>query len=53
MGVYGAALVLSYLCSDYKEDALWGAVNGWYMGFMPREKHRHQIAAVPIDVSYG
>ncbi len=36
MGVYGAALVLSYLCSDYKEDALWGAVNGWYMGFMPQ-----------------
>lgn len=36
MGVYGAALILSYLCSDYKGDALWGAVNGWYMGFMPQ-----------------
>lgn len=30
---YGYCLVvmLSYLCSDYKEDALWGA-EGWYMG---------------------
>ena len=31
--VYGYCLVvmLSYLCSPYKEDALWGA-EGWYMG---------------------
>ena len=28
---YGAAAVISYLCSDYKETALWGA-DGWYMG---------------------
>lgn len=33
--VYGYCLtvMLSYLCSDYKEDALWG-VQGWYMGVM-------------------
>lgn len=31
--VYGYALtvMLSYLCSAYKEDALWGT-EGWYMG---------------------
>lgn len=32
---YGYCLVVmvSYLCSDYKKDALWGA-EGWYMGVM-------------------
>lgn len=35
MGLYGAALILSWLCSDYKDAALWGAGNGWYMGFLP------------------
>lgn len=29
--LYGVCLLLSYACSDYKEDALWGAT-GWYMG---------------------
>ncbi len=33
--VYGVALLLSYLCSDYKENALWGA-GGWYMGLLPQ-----------------
>ncbi len=28
---YAVAVMLSYLFSDYKEDALWG-VDGWYMG---------------------
>lgn len=28
---YFVAVMLSYLCSAYKEDALWGA-EGWYMG---------------------
>lgn len=28
---YFVAVMLSYLCSDYKEDALWG-VDGWAMG---------------------
>lgn len=36
MGLYGIVLVVSYLCSDYKETALWGAGNGWYMGFVPQ-----------------
>lgn len=33
--VYGyfVAIMLSYLCSAYKEDALWG-VEGWRMGIM-------------------
>lgn len=33
--VYGycLAVMLSYLCSAYKEDALWG-IQGWYMGVM-------------------
>ncbi len=35
VGLYGLAAVLSYLCSDYKETALWGA-NGWYMGLIPQ-----------------
>lgn len=29
---YGVAVVASFLCTEYREDALWGA-NGWYMGF--------------------
>ena len=33
--LYVFSLILSYLCSDYKTDALWGAV-GWYMGFVPQ-----------------
>lgn len=31
VALYGVAVVISYLCSDYKETALWG-VDGWYMG---------------------
>ncbi len=30
-GAYGVSLLLSYLFSHYKSDALWGA-SGWYMG---------------------
>ena len=30
-GAYGISLLLSYLFSRYKSDALWGA-SGWYMG---------------------
>ena len=33
--LYAFSLILSYLCSDYKADALWGAL-GWYMGFVPQ-----------------
>lgn len=36
MGLYGVALTASYLCSDYKGNALWGAGNGWYTGFLPQ-----------------
>ena len=35
VGMYGVAVILSYLCSDYREDALWG-MPGWYMGFVPQ-----------------
>lgn len=31
--LYGVGLILSYLCSDYKKNALWGA-GGWYMGLL-------------------
>lgn len=31
-GVYALALTASYLCTDYREEASWGA-DGWYMGF--------------------
>lgn len=34
-GGYGLILVISYLCSEYKENALWGTT-GWYMGFCPQ-----------------
>lgn len=30
---YGASVILSYLCSEYKEKALWGE-KGWYMGLV-------------------
>lgn len=30
---YCLTVMLSYLCSDYKENALWGT-EGWYMGTM-------------------
>ncbi len=33
--LYGAALVVSYGCSNYREGALWGA-EGWYMGLLPQ-----------------
>lgn len=36
MGFYGGALILSYLCSRYRENALWGAGSGWYTGFLPQ-----------------
>lgn len=32
---YGVILMISYFCSDYKPDALWGSA-GWYMGFWPQ-----------------
>ena len=32
---YGLTLIISYLCSDYRSSALWGAT-GWYMGFWPQ-----------------
>lgn len=33
--LYGIVLIISYVCSDYKEMALWGA-SGWYMGLIPQ-----------------
>ena len=30
---YFLAVLLSYLCTPYREDAIWGA-EGWYMGLM-------------------
>lgn len=33
--LYGVALLLAYLSSDYKEEALWGT-QGWYMGLIPQ-----------------
>lgn len=32
MLVYGIGVVLSYLLSDYRDNAFWGA-KGWFMGF--------------------
>lgn len=32
---YGLILLVSFLCSDYKENALWGTTV-WYMGFWPQ-----------------
>lgn len=34
-GGYGLVLIISYFCSKYRSDALWGA-SGWYMGFWPQ-----------------
>lgn len=34
-GGYGLAAVISYFCSEYKEQALWGAT-GWFMGLVPQ-----------------
>ncbi len=36
IGFYGLALTISYLCSNYRENALWGAEDGWYTGFLPQ-----------------
>ncbi|MCM1558723.1 MAG: O-antigen ligase family protein [Butyrivibrio sp.] len=33
--LYCGALLLSYACTDFKEEALWGA-RGWYMGLLPQ-----------------
>ena len=33
--VYGLSAVISWLCSDYRREALWGA-DGWYMGLLPQ-----------------
>lgn len=32
---YACVTVISYLCSDYRETALWGT-SGWYMGMIPQ-----------------
>ncbi|MBE5884548.1 MAG: O-antigen ligase family protein [Lachnospiraceae bacterium] len=32
---YGISVIIAYLCSDYKETAMWG-VKGWYMGLIPQ-----------------
>ena len=32
---YGVAVVLSYLLTDYRDNALWGAT-GWFMGMVPQ-----------------
>lgn len=33
--LYGASLLLSYLCSSYRKETLWGA-GGWFMGLLPQ-----------------
>lgn len=33
--LFGCSLLISYGCSDYKEQAVWGAA-GWYMGLFPQ-----------------
>ena len=33
--LYGISVIVSYLCSDYRETALWGTT-GWYMGMLPQ-----------------
>lgn len=33
--LYLVAAVLSYLCTEYRETALWGT-KGWYMGLVPQ-----------------
>lgn len=32
---YGAVVILSYIFSEYQEEALWGTI-GWYMGAIPQ-----------------
>ncbi|MCM1190514.1 MAG: O-antigen ligase family protein [bacterium] len=32
---YAGAALISYVCTEYKEEALWGAT-GWYMGLIPQ-----------------
>lgn len=32
---YGVCDIISYVCSDYKETALWGTT-GWFMGLIPQ-----------------
>lgn len=31
--LYGTAVLASYICTEWKDDALWGA-EGWYMGML-------------------
>lgn len=31
---YGFAVIVSYICTSYKEEAWWGTT-GWYMGMLP------------------
>lgn len=38
---YGISVIFAYLCSEYKEEALWGT-DGWYMGLIP------QLTAVTV-----
>lgn len=33
-GLFFVSILLSYVCSKYKETAKWGEI-GWYMGFIP------------------
>lgn len=33
--LFCCSLLISYMCSDYKEQAVWGAA-GWYMGLIPQ-----------------
>ena len=33
--LYGAAVLVSFVCSEWKEEALWGA-DGWFMGMVPQ-----------------
>lgn len=33
--LYGGSLILSYLCTSYPKNAIWGA-NGWFMGLLPQ-----------------
>ena len=32
---FAVSVILSYLCSDYREEAMWGAT-GWFMGLIPQ-----------------
>lgn len=33
--IYGISVILSYIGSDYREEAFWGAT-GWFMGLIPQ-----------------